>query len=106
MDPPSPPSTSFDALYILKVLWGVVVTFTMFWFAKYVGKVDTLEKSAVTREELDKHLRDMRDERRSMHEENKAMMERGSNKMDRIDQKLQRLAIQVARGNREGNDVE
>lgn len=100
MDPTPPPSGSFDAILALKSLWAAVVTFTMFWFAKYVGKVDTLEKSAVTREELDKHLRDMRDERRVMHEENKAMMGRGSDKMDRIDQKLQRLAIQVARGNR------
>jgi len=100
MDPTPPQSNSFDALYALKALWGIVVTFALFWFTKYVGKVDTLEKNAVTRDELEKHLNSMREERRGMHEENKAMMERGSNKMDRISRDLQRLAIQVARGNR------
>lgn len=106
MDPTPPPPNSFDAVLALKSLWAAVVTFTMFWFVKYVGKVDSLEKSAVTREELDKHLKDMREERRAMHEENKLLLERGSHKMDRMDQRLQRLAIQVARGNRGGSEEE
>lgn len=117
MDPTPPPPNSFDAVLALKSLWAAVVTFTMFWFVKYVGKVDSLEKNAVTREELDKYLkemrthsdqlfRDMREERRTMHEENRTLMERGSNKMDRIDHRVQRLAIQVARGNRGEDESE
>lgn len=103
MDAPTPPQPAFDAIVALKALWGVVVTFVLFWFTKYVGKVDTLEKHAVTREELEKHLREMRDERRVMHEENKALMDRGSSKMDRISRDLQRLAVEVAARVGKGN---
>lgn len=106
MDQPPAQPPAFDVLFALKALWGFVVTFVLFWFTKYVGKVDTLEKHAVTREELEKHLRDMREERRAMHEENKALMERGSTKMDRITRDLQRLAITVARGNRDEDEAE
>lgn len=100
--PPSPPP--FDALSIAKFLWGLVISGVMFWFARYTSKVDMLEKNAVTREELDRELKDMKEERRSMHEENKSLLKETGGKIDRVDQQVRKLAIQVASGSRRSED--
>lgn len=98
-----PPQTPLDALTIAKTLWGVLISGVLFWLTRYTSKVDMLEKNSVTRDELQRELEEMRDERRSMHEENKNLLRDTGGKIDRVDQQVRRLAIQVAAGDRRGN---
>lgn len=72
------------------------------WGNRMSNKVDALERTAVTRDELDKHFAQMREERKGMHQDNQ-------NALKRIEDKLegaQQVGIIPTRVKRIEDDVE
>ena len=73
------------ALALLSAISGIL---TALWVRmngqmdSLTARVVSLEKTAVTRDELDKKLNEMREERKSMHAENKDSLRRIEDKID------------------------
>ena len=73
------------ALALLSAISGIL---TALWVRmngqmdSLTARVSSLEKTAVTRDELEKKFNEMRDDRKSMHQENTASLRRIEDKID------------------------
>lgn len=77
-----PNSPWLDGWKVAEVAYGMVIALLAWMGNRMSTKLDTLEKTAVTREELEKHFGQMRDDRKYMHLENKEALQRIEDKID------------------------
>jgi hypothetical protein len=69
-------STELDGWKAFQMVTGAMVTFLAWFGARSVQKIDSLERNSVTREEHERSMALMRQERQAMHSENKTHLNR------------------------------
>lgn len=69
---------------------GILMAVLGFFVKRQIDRQDQLESRACTREELQKCISDMRDERAVMHEENRDSLDRIHERVDKIWERITR----------------
>lgn len=93
-----------DGWKVAEVAYGMVITLLAWMGNRMSTKIDTLEKTAVTREELKEHFGQMRDDRKLMHLENKEALQRIEDKIDDAQHKGS-IATRISRTEKDVDDL-